>query len=407
MPAVTAKALDDGAQMRAVYACDPHRSRGRLHEEAESRTRSPFQRDRDRVIHSAAFRKLRGKTQVFVEPTDDYMRTRLSHSLEVAQIARSLARSLRLDEDLAEVVALAHDLGHTPFGHTGEDALHESMADLGGFDHNDQTLRILTHLEQRFPLFNGLNMTWEVLDGVVKHNGPLINKGQSHADLPTTLRELSATVDFELDRHSALEAQVAAIADDIAYNNHDMHDGLRAGFFTLDDLAHLPMVGNNLRAIRQTFPDLDAGRTLHELVRRNIGDMVDDILRQTQHNLDEIRPQSERDVRDAGRQIVAFSTEMQEIDKALRGFLWENMYRHYKVLRQRSKAWRLVQSLFDLFMEEPRLLPAGWKTQHGKVEDVEDETSRARLIADYIAGMTDRYAMTEYRRLFQLDSFSI
>jgi len=389
----------------AAYACDPGASRGRLHDEAESRRRSPFQRDRDRIIHSAAFRKLKGKTQVFVDPRDDYARTRLSHSLEVAQITRALARALGLDEDLAEAIALSHDLGHTPFGHTGEDALAACMEGHGGFAHNDQTLRILTELEHKYPAFPGLNLTWETLEGVVKHNGPVLPLAPGEA-LPTTLAALAPHFDLALDRHASAEAQAAAISDDIAYHNHDMHDGLRAGFFDLADLADLPLVGDNLRAIAREHPGLDPQMTMNELVRRNIGAMVEDILIRSRETLAALAPDGPEAVRAAGGPVIGFSAEMEEIDRAVRTFLWTRMYRHYKIRRQRSKGWRVVQGLFEIFMAEPDTLPAGWARGYHALPEADSE-ARARFIADYIAGMTDRYACLEYRRLHDLTDYEL
>lgn len=393
------------APKRASYASDPTNSRGRIYPEPESSFRTAFQRDRDRIIHAAAFRKLKGKTQVFIDPKDDYRRTRLTHTLEVAQITRALTRALGLDEDLAETVALAHDLGHTPFGHTGEEALNESMENLGGFDHNDQSLRIITLLEKSYPQFNGLNLTWEAIDGVVKHNGPLT---EEYGDkLPTTLAALVKDIDLDIDKHSSGEAQIAAIADDIAYHNHDMHDGLRAGFFSFDDLQDLPLVGDNLRQIKAEFPNIDDNVLIRELVRRNIGAMAGDVLAKTKDNLKDLQPDTANDIRNAGRQIVRFSSEMQEIEQEIRDFLWERMYKHYVVMRQRGKAWRLLQNLFERFFNEPESLPTEQGKAHAIIAKEKGKNERARFIADYLAGMTDRYAIAEHRRVFDLQTYDV
>ncbi|MEX0644616.1 MAG: deoxyguanosinetriphosphate triphosphohydrolase, partial [Parvularculaceae bacterium] len=335
----------------APYAEKAAETRGRLHSEKESATRTPFQRDRDRVVHSVAFRRLKQKTQVFIYHEGDHYRTRLTHSLEVAQISRSIARTLKLDEDLAECVALAHDLGHPPFGHTGEDVLKEMMAPYDGFDHNAQTLRILTKLEHRHAAFDGLNLTWETLEGVVKHNGPLVGDGRP--PLPAAIAEYAKSHDLELDSHAGLEAQVAAIADDIAYNNHDVDDGLRAGLFSFEEARSLPLVGRALAAVEKTYPKAPPDILIAEAVSALIGEMVDDVVGETRARLEAVRPQSADEVRRAGAQIVNFSTPMRDKLSGLRGFLHENMYRHYKVNRARSQAKRIVRALFELFIEEP------------------------------------------------------
>lgn len=391
----------------AAYATHPATSRGRLVQESESPTRSPFQRDRDRIIHSGAFRKLKYKTQVFVYHEGDYYRTRLTHSLEVAQIARSICRTLGLNEDLAEAVALAHDLGHTPFGHAGERALNACMADYGGFSHNDQTLRILTRLEHRYAEFDGLNLSWETLEGVVKHNGPLLPLAAG-AELPVTLRAFATRCDLELHSFPGGEAQVAALADDIAYNNHDLDDGLRAGFFTLDDLAELPLVGDIIATVRQRYPSLERGRMVHETIRRLIDHMVNDLLAETRQRLTILQPDSAAAVRQATQAVVAFGPEMRAHDHTLRAFLKQRLYRHYRVNRMMSKCQRLVHSLFVLFMDEPQCLPQEWQAEltatDGLGSSPQATTRRARLVADYIAGMTDRYALAEYRRLFDMEA---
>ncbi|MEO0697542.1 MAG: deoxyguanosinetriphosphate triphosphohydrolase [Pseudomonadota bacterium] len=392
----------------APYAAHAEKTRGRLHREPESRTRTPFQRDRDRVIHSVAFRRLKHKTQVFIYHEGDLYRTRLTHSLEVAQISRSLARTLKLDEDLAECVALAHDLGHPPFGHTGEDVLKACMAGYDGFDHNAQTLRLLTKLERRHANFDGLNLTWETLEGVVKHNGPLlsgnrvaaaigatIGEGQGD-DLPAAIREYAQGHDLWLGTYASLEAQVAAISDDIAYNNHDVDDGLRAGLFSFDDASDLPLVGEAIAAVTRQFPDAPETVLIAEAVSNLIGVMVDDVIAETQSRLMDLKPFDSDGVRHAGRQIVDFSPGLKEELTGLRAFLHENMYRHYKVNRARSQAKRMVKSLFELFFNEPETLPPEWRDRQEGVS----EAKRARLVCDYIAGMTDRYAIREYDSFF-------
>ena len=381
----------------ALYACDPARTRGRKVAESESSTRSVFQRDRDRIIHSGAFRKLQYKTQVFVYHEGDYYRTRLTHSIEVAQIARSICRVLGLNEDLAETLALAHDLGHTCFGHAGEDALHVCMADYGGFDHNDQALRIVTQLERRYADFDGLNLTWETLEGLVKHNGPVLPL-RPGKHLGTTTAAFNVGYDLELSTHASAEAQVAALADDIAYNNHDLDDGLRAGIFTIDDLRELPIVGEAIRAVEAHKQNLDQARLIHEVIRYTINYMVLDVLGETNRRLADIQPASAEDVRNAGQPIVAFSDGFRTHEKSLRHFLKTRLYRHYRVNRMTSKARRVVHDLFEIFLAEPECLPTDWRAPTA------EKTEQARLIADYIAGMTDRYALTEHSRLFELHS---
>ncbi|MEO1225825.1 MAG: deoxyguanosinetriphosphate triphosphohydrolase [Pseudomonadota bacterium] len=376
--------------MLAAYATHPDRSRGRLVPEPESATRTPFQRDRDRIVHSGAFRKLQHKTQVFVFHVGDYYRTRLTHSLEVAQIARSISRSLDLDEDLAEAIALAHDLGHTPFGHAGERALDAEMAAYGGFQHNDQTIRILTTLEQRYADFDGLNLTWECMEGVAKHNGPLTDA------VSPTLAELNEIWGLELGAHPGAEAQVAALADDIAYNNHDIDDGLRAGLFTVDDLAEVPFVAAIFAEVQSKYPDLHRRRLVHESIRRLINQMVSDVIVETQSRLSALNPRNVEEIRLADQPMVAFSSRMAENNQQLRSFLMRRMYRHYQVNRETAKAARLVGTLFRLFNERPDTLPTDW--QEAALDT--DEGGRARVVADYIAGMTDRYALLEHQRLF-------
>ncbi|WP_022727109.1 deoxyguanosinetriphosphate triphosphohydrolase [Fodinicurvata sediminis] len=374
----------------ASYACVPNRTRGRRLPEEESRTRSVFQRDRDRIIHSGAFRKLQYKTQVFVYHEGDYYRTRLTHSVEVAQIARSISRQLQLNEDLAEAVALAHDLGHTPFGHAGEDALKESMEGHGGFDHNEQTFRILTLLEERYAAFDGLNLTWETLEGVAKHNGPVTNPRDS---LKTFCREF----DLELDSHASMEAQVAALADDIAYVNHDLADGLRAQLFTIDELLDLPMLGRLFHQVRESHPRIDEGRLVHEVIRRLIDAMVNDLLQETKRRLEDHAPDSADAVRAQSGPLVAFSEQMRKDIETLRSFLFQRMYRHYQVNRITSKARRVLKQLFQVYLDEPNCLPHDWQS---KLDISASQSQRARIVADYVAGMTDRYALESHETLF-------
>jgi dGTPase len=381
---------------RAPYASDPAYSRGRLYPEPESQTRTVFQRDRDRIIHSGAFRKLQYKTQVFVYHEGDYYRTRLTHSIEVAQIARSIARVLNIDEDLAEAVALAHDLGHTPFGHAGEHALNACMADYGGFNHNDQALRIVTRLEERYADFNGLNLSWEALDGLVKHNGPLLPLPAGEV-LPVTIDAFRTEFDLELETYAGIEAQVAALSDDIAYNTHDIEDGVRAGFFTLDELAELPLVGDIIGEVRGRNPGLDSGRVIHETTRRLIDRLVRDLSAETERRLAELKPRSADDIRKAGRPVVALSDSLRVAEKALRHFLDTRMYHNYRVNRMTSKARRILADLFKQFMAEPDTLPTQWQAQ---ITQNGGASWQARVIADYLAGMTDRFAIAEHQRFF-------
>lgn len=384
----------------APYAVRAQETRGRLWPEEESETRTPFQRDRDRVIHAVAFRRLKHKTQVFISHEGDHYRTRLTHSLEVAQIARTLARALKLDEDLAECLALAHDLGHPPFGHTGEDVLKECMKAYNGFDHNAQTLRILTKLEHRHAQFDGLNLTWEALEGVVKHNGPLTGAlAAKDETLPAAITEYAATHDLWLDTFPSLEAQVAAIADDIAYNNHDVDDGLRAGLFSMEDARGLPLIGPSLRAAEDRYPNAPSDILIAEAVSDLIGTMISDVLDETRTRLQSFSPQDADSIRRHDRMSCTFSSGVNEDLSGLRAFLHENMYRHFKVNRARSQAKRIVKSLFDLFFSEPETLPPEWRERY----EGKDEAGLARVVCDYIAGMTDRYALREYRRLFGVE----
>lgn len=384
----------------ALYTTRWQDSRGRFHDEPESATRTPFQRDRDRIIHSSGFRRLKQKTQVFVAHEGDHYRTRLTHSLEVAQIARSVARRLGVDEDLAEAMALGHDLGHPPFGHAGEDQLDASMEAYEGFDHNAQTLRVVTRLEQRYPSFDGLNLTWEMLEGLVKHNGPLVTSDTPIAALPAAFRDFPHLEKLELDQFAGPEAQIAALADDIAYNNHDIDDGIAAGLFTIDDMLHLPVVGDVFRSVRIEHPVLDQQRTVYEAVRRLIGLWIDDLVQETERRVEKYQPQSAADVRAMPEPLVAFSDDFDQQQRALRAFLFERMYKHYKVNRMRSQAKRVLKELFDLFLEEPDILPPPLR-QDAEQSPVD---RRARLVCDYIAGMTDNYAIDLHRKVFNLES---
>ena len=379
----------------APYASKPEETRGRLHPEPEHSMRSVFQRDRDRIIHSAAFRRLTHKTQVFVYHEGDHYRTRLTHSLEVAQIARTISRALSLDEDLAETLALAHDLGHTPFGHAGEEALNAEMARFGGFSHNDHTFRILTRLERRYAEFDGLNLTWEALEGTVKHNGPLRGAGIDRP-VPPTIAEYDRCHPLALDQFPSAEAQVAALADDIAYNNHDIDDGLRAGLFGVADLAEVPLVGPVFRSVASRYPGLEEPRLIHEAIRQLIDRMVGDLIAETRSRLAASRINSADAVRTLGAPVVAFSAEMRGNDRALKDFLLERMYRHYRVNRMSSKARRVVHDLFVLYLAEPQCLPSEWRA----LAAGPDDEQTARVAADYLAGMTDRFALDEHHRLF-------
>jgi dGTPase len=378
------------AQMQAIFAAEPAGTKGRLFPEEESAHRTPFHRDRDRIIHSSAFRRLKHKTQVFVEHEGDYFRTRLTHSIEVAQVARTLANALGLNQELAEAVALAHDLGHTPFGHTGEDAMDELMQPYGGFDHNAQALKIVTSLERSYAEFDGLNLTWETLEGIAKHNGPV------DAPLPYALAEYNAKHDLELRTHACAEAQVAALADDIAYNNHDLHDGLRAGLFTDDEVAALPLVGPCFAEVDEKYPNLDLRRRRNEALRRFFGVMVEDVLRVTRDNLLDLDPQSAQDIRMAGRPMAQFSSDLWADLKKVRTFLFTRMYRAPSVVAMRKDVSAKVRGLFPYFMEKPYLLPMEWQVEFAHSPD---EQTIARVVCDYIAGMTDRFALQQYEQL--------
>lgn len=388
-------ALTDHPAPKA-YACRPSESRGRRFPEEESSLRTAFQRDRDRILHSTAFRRLEYKTQVFVNHEGDHFRTRLTHSLEVAQIARTAARYLGLNEDVAETVALAHDLGHSPFGHAGERALNAVLEDFGGFNHNAQTLRVVTLLESRYASFDGLNLTWETLEGVVKHNGPLTNDVQG-GDVPAYVAEYSALHDLELATQPGAEAQIAALADDIAYTNHDLDDGLRAGLFALSDLQDLPLVGDMFREASRRYPGIEESRLIHESVRRLISLMVGDLLAETERRLEAAAPQSADDVRALDHPVVAFSEDVAKALQTLRKFLRVNMYSHYKMMRMTRKADRVVRDLFEVLFAHPDCLPPEWQAAAASG----GEAGRALAISDYIAGMTDRFALEEHDRLFK------
>jgi dGTPase len=382
---------------RAPYAEDPAKSLGRLYPEASSATRTPFARDRDRIIHCTAFRRLKGKSQVFVAHEGDYYRTRLTHSLEVAQIARSLARALGLDDDLAETVALGHDLGHPPFGHAGEDELRQCMEGLGGFDHNVQTFRVVAELERRYPAFPGLNLSWETLEGLVKHNGPVTDRlGEPAWQAVATHNRAQ---DLRPSTYASAEAQIGAIADDIAYNNHDVDDGLQAGLFTVADLIEVPLIGPILESVREDWPALDDRMIRLEAVRRMIGFMIGDVVAETERRARDMKIETAEDVRLAPRTLVAFSEPVFEDLNRLRVFLHARMYRHFRVNRMRSQAKRILADMFNLFMNEPEVLPAEWYAQ---LKDV-DNIGCARGVCDYIAGMTDGYAIEEHHRLFNLN----
>ena len=372
----------------APYAVRPETMRGRLHPEPEGPGRSPWQRDRDRVIHSSAFRKLQYKTQVFVNHEGDYYRTRLTHSLEVSQIARSIARELRLDEDLTECLALAHDLGHPPFGHAGEEGLNARMKPYGGFDHNAQSLRVVTRLEARYAAFDGLNLTWEALEGLAKHNGPLRRP-------PPYIAEYDAVHPLELHTHASAEAQVAAMADDVAYHSHDLDDGMRAGLFGPESIAHLPVVGAALAQARVCGLDVPPPRLRHETIRRVINAFATDMIEESRRRLAALDPADADAIRRAGQPVIAFSPAMAEANRAVKEFLFAHMYRHWRVNRMTSKARHVTEDLFGLLHADVSLLPDGWRSLAG-----EGDGPRAALtVADYIAGMTDRFALEEHRRL--------
>ena len=388
------------AAPRAPFACDPEHSRGRLFPEPPSRTRSAFRRDCDRVIHSTAFRRLKHKTQVFVFHEGDHFRTRLTHSLEVAQIARALARQLGLDEDLTETLALAHDLGHPPFGHAGERALDASLKQWGGFDHNAQALRVVTSLERRYPAFDGLNLTWESLEGIVKHNGPLVDRANrplpkyQDGGVPVAITAYVQNHDLELWSSAGLEAQVAGLADDIAYDAHDIDDGLRAGLFVVDDLREVPAIESIIADIDKDYPGLDDARRGAELVRELISSLIGDVAAEAHRRLRAAAPTSVDAVRALRDPIASFSPAMVEIEETIKAFLYRRMYRHLRVMKIMGDAEKIVADLFGHYLAHPHELPAGWLPQGAAGDEI------ARGIGDFIAGMTDRFALSEHRRLF-------
>ncbi|NVJ97654.1 MAG: deoxyguanosinetriphosphate triphosphohydrolase [Alphaproteobacteria bacterium] len=391
----------------APYACRPSESRGRVFKEPETPTRSCYQRDRDRVIHSSSFRRLKHKTQVFVYHEGDHFRTRLTHSLEVAQIARSVCRSMHLNEDLGEALALAHDLGHPPFGHIGEIVLDECMKDFDGFDHNAQALRLLTRLEHRYASFEGLNLTWETLEGLAKHNGPLvespIDPKNPPESLPFGFRDYLPENDLELHTYASAEAQIAALADDIAYSSHDLDDGLRAGLFEFDELKKIPVVAQVLDEVKWTYPNAPKDVMIHELVRRMINRMVADLMVESGRRIEALAPKCPDDIRNAGQPTIAFGKDMGEAVRELKSFLFERMYRHYLVNRMASKAKRVVTDLFNLYISEPECLPTEWNARAEGAGTAET----ARVVADFIAGMTDRFAFREHAKLFDLNRVSL
>jgi dGTPase len=393
------RALGFGSGERAVFASDPWTTRGRLFAEEGSLTRSEFQRDRDRIVHTTAFRRLKHKTQVFISPDGDHYRTRLTHTIEVAQIARALARALKLDEDLAEGVALVHDFGHTPFGHTGEDALDAVLLPYGGFDHNAQSLRIVTKLERRYAEYDGINLTWETLEGLVKHNGPLVNaEGEGvKGPVPLPILEYCELQDLELGSYASLEAQMAAIADDIAYNTHDIDDGLRAGYLSFEMLEEVPFLSKLMAEVRAKYPVLDKERFANEIMRRQITHMVEDVIGVAQQNLSRLKPKSAADIRAADFTVATFSPEMAETDRQIKKLLFAHIYRHPEIMRIRAGATQIVTDLFHRYMEVPAEMQS-----HYWVDSISgmSKAAKARHVGDYLAGMTDSYALRAHQRLF-------
>jgi dGTPase len=387
-------ALAPGARAPASYAASAVPSRGRLVAEPACPTRSPFQRDRDRILHSTAFRRLIHKTQVFVFHEGDHYRTRLTHSLEVAQIARTMSRQLRLDEDLAEALALAHDLGHPPFGHAGERALDRLMAGFGGFDHNAQSLRVVMALERKYLAFDGLNLTWESLEGLAKHNGPIV--GTEHEPVRKVIARLETWQSLEPARWTSGEAQAAALADDIAYVSHDIDDGLRAGLLAFTDLAGVPIVGEIVAALPPEVRPGERGRATYEVTRRMITRLIQDVVQESRARLAALAPGSPDDIRGAGQAVVAFSEQMTTDIRALKAFLMQRVYRSDRVMRVMDDAQAIVAALFERYLADPDALPEGWRAAQVGLS----ERARARVIADFVAGMTDRYAIDQHRRLF-------
>ncbi|MBY3083848.1 deoxyguanosinetriphosphate triphosphohydrolase [Rhizobium laguerreae] len=396
---IDTRALGFGSSERAVYAADPWTTRGRLYQEDGSPTRSDFQRDRDRIVHTTAFRRLKHKTQVFIAQDGDHYRTRLTHTIEVAQIARALARALKLDEDLAEGVALVHDFGHTPFGHTGEDALHEVLLPYGGFDHNAQSLRIVTKLERRYAEFDGINLTWESLEGLVKHNGPLLTADGvgTGGPVPQPILDYCELHDLELATYASLEAQVAAIADDIAYNTHDIDDGLRSGYLTFDMLEEIPFLAGLMAEVRARYPHLEPSRFTHEIMRRQITRMVEDVIGVAQQRLSLLRPENAADIRAADRVVATFSEGMAETDRQIKAMLFKRIYRNPDIMRIRAGAAQIVTDLFAAYMANPKEMQSHYWVDH--IAGLSD-APKARHVGDYLAGMTDTYAISAHRRLF-------
>ncbi|WP_027666045.1 deoxyguanosinetriphosphate triphosphohydrolase [Rhizobium leguminosarum] len=396
---IDTRALGFGSSERAVYAADPWTTRGRLYQEDGSPTRSDFQRDRDRIVHTTAFRRLKHKTQVFIAQDGDHYRTRLTHTIEVAQIARALARALKLDEDLAEGVALVHDFGHTPFGHTGEDALHEVLLPYGGFDHNAQSLRIVTKLERRYAEFDGINLTWESLEGLVKHNGPLLTADGvgTRGPVPQPILDYCELHDLELATYASLEAQVAAIADDIAYNTHDIDDGLRSGYLTFDMLEEIPFLSGLMAEVKARYPHLEPSRFTHEIMRRQITRMVEDVIGVAQQRLSLLRPENAADIRAADRVIATFSEGMAETDRQIKAMLFKRIYRNPDIMRIRAGAAQIVTDLFAAYMANPKEMQSHYWVDH--IAGLSD-APKARHVGDYLAGMTDTYAISAHRRLF-------
>ena len=396
---IDTRALGFGSGERAVYAADPWTTRGRLYPEPQSNTRSEFQRDRDRIVHTTAFRRLKHKTQVFIGPDGDHYRTRLTHTIEVAQIARALARALRLDEDLAEGVALVHDFGHTPFGHTGEDALHEMLVPFGGFDHNAQSLRIVTKLERRYAEFDGLNLTWETLEGLVKHNGPLTDRAGAglRGPVPQPIVDYCELHDLEIGTFASLEAQVAAIADDIAYNTHDIDDGLRSGYLAFEMLEDIPFLAGLMEEVRARHPNLEPSRFTHEIMRRQITRMVEDVIGVAQARLAALSPRSAQDIRNAAEVTATFSPAMAETDRQIKAMLFKRIYRHPDIMRVRAGAAQIVTDLFQAYMNDPALMESHYWVDH--IAGLSDG-AKARHVGDFLAGMTDTYAVRAHERLF-------
>lgn len=385
----------------ATYAVKPEESKGRVFQEEQVDPKMLYLVDRSRIIHSQAFRRLEYKTQVFVNHLGDHFRTRLTHSLEVAQISRNISRRLELNEDLAEILALSHDIGHPPFGHAGEDALNEAAKKYGGFDHNVQTLKIMTTLEHRFCDFDGLNLTWEVLEGTLKHNGPLTGKGSKYEKLPALFKKLDDEFDLDIKNYSSLEAQVAGLSDDIAYCNHDIDDGMRAHMFELEELFEIKVIESTFEEVKKKCLSANSSTLKTELIRALIKLMVNDLIEQTTINLKKLNIQTNADVRKASKQIVHFSDNIEEMRIKLKAFLMDRVYRHYKVNRMNTKSHKILKDLFEKFFENPNCLPKDW---YEKVKNVEDFV-KADIIKDYISGMTDRYAISEHSKLFDPENF--